>query len=234
MEDFSELVKTLKAYDWGQSGAPLLAVDAEIRKVLGHPERMAKVEEALLDVLRSGAATGAKRGVCKSLSLIASDRSVATLAAMLAGAETSDMARYVLERMPAGAADAALREALPKASGRARTGIVNSLGNRRDAQAVMALGALLEDGDEATAQAAAWALGRIGGNAAVLALARHRETARARVRAEVLDAYLVCARRLSAEGKTVEAAAMYRELSGAGAPAAVRKAAERGLKAGSR
>ena len=231
MEDFTELIKTLKEYDWGKSGAPLLAVDAEIRQVLGRPDRMAKLEELLLAVLQSEAAVAAKRGVCKSLSLIATERSAPTLAAMLTVADTSDPARYVLERMPPGAADTALREALTKTRGPMRVGIINSIGNRKDSRAVAALAGLLDDSDEATAQAAACALGKIGGAEAIGALGRQRNTARARVRAEALDAYLVCARRLAVEGRKSEAAAMYKELSGDGMPAPIRRAAERALRA---
>jgi HEAT repeat protein len=232
MEDFGELIKTLKEYDWGKSAAALLVVDGEIRKVLGHPERSAKLEEALLEVLRSDAAVGAKRGVCKSLSLIATERSAATMATMLMAVETSDMARYVLERMPTGAADAALRDALSKTRGRMRVGIINSLGNRKDSRAAKALAGLLDDSEEATAQAAACALGKIGGAEAIGALARKRSTERPGLRAEVLDAYLVCARRLVVEGRRPEAAAMFRELSSDRMPAPIRRAADRALKAG--
>jgi HEAT repeat protein len=231
MEDFTELVKTLKAYDWGKSGAPLLAVDAEIRKVAGMPDRRAKLEDALLEVLKSDAPLAARRGVSKSLSLIATDRSAPALAAMLPNADTSDMARYVLERMPPGAADAVLRAAVRDTRGRICAGIVQSLGNRRDAQSVRVLTEALADADEETAQAAAWALGRLGGPEAMKQLRAYRRVARASVRAEVLDACLVCARRLAAEGRKAEAAAMYRELDVDGSPAPVRRAAARGLEA---
>jgi HEAT repeat protein len=232
MEDYTELIRTLQAYDWGKSGAPLLVVDAEIRKVLGHPERTAKLEAALLEVLRSNASNAAKRGVCKSLSLIATGRSAPTLAAMLTVADTSDMARYVLERMPPGAADAVLLDSIPKTTGRSRVGVVNSIGNRGNSQAVTALAGLLADSDEATAQASACALGKIGGAAAIRALASQRNAARARVRSEVLDAYLVCAVRLAAQGSKSEAAVMYRELDSEGVPPPIRKAAARALQAG--
>jgi HEAT repeat protein len=230
MEDFTELVKTLKAYDWGKSGAPLLAVDAEIRKIAGMPDRMTKLEGALLEVLQSDAASGAKRGVCKSLSLIATERSAPVLEKMLVTAETTDMARYVLERMAPGAADSALRGAISKTNGRTLTGIVNSIGNRKDAMAAPALSRLLNGSDEAVAEAAACALGKIGGGEAIRALAGQRNSPRARVRAESADAYLVCAGRLAAEGKQSEADAMYRELSAEGMPQATRLAAQRALK----
>ena len=230
MEDFTELIRTLRAYDWGKSAAPLLVVDAEIRKIAGMPDRLAKLEEALLEVLRSDASTGVKRGVCKSLSLIASEQSLQVLQTMLAGTRTCDMARYVLERMPSGGADAALRGALARTSGRARIGIIHSLGNRKDSEAVAALAKLLDDPDEPAAQAAACALGKIGGPGAIRVLARQRNSARARVRAEASDAYLVCAGRLAAAGKKGEAAAMYKELSAEGTPSPVRRAAERALR----
>ena len=47
MEDFTELIKAVTAYDWGRSGASLLDIDAEIRKIAGHAEHLAKLEAAL-------------------------------------------------------------------------------------------------------------------------------------------------------------------------------------------
>jgi HEAT repeat protein len=231
MEDLTELVESVTAYDWGRSGTPLLAIDAEIRKILGHPAHLRKLEEALLGVLRSDASVAAKRGVCKRLGLIASERSVPILAAMLTDGETSDMARYSLERIPSDAVATALREALPKTESRARVGIINSIGNRRDSNAVEALGKLLSDSDDDVAQASAWALGRIGGSEAVRLLAARRDGAQGRVRTEILDAYLVCAERLAAEGKKREAETMYNELNAEGMPAPIRRAASLGLEA---
>lgn len=231
MEDLTELIKTVKAYDWDQSGAPLLAIDAEIRKLLGHPDPLAKLEEALLGVLQSNAPLAAKRGVCKRLGLIASERSVPTLAAMLVDAETSDMARYSLERISSEAVETALREALAKTTGLARVGIMNSIGNRGDSRAVAALGRLLDDTDEAAAEAAAWALGRIAGAEAIRLLAARLHSARGSLRPEILDAYLVCAGRLASEGDKAQAQAMYKELNAEGMPPPVRRAAALGLKA---
>jgi len=229
MEDLTELTSAIKAYEWGKSGAPLLAIDAEIRKLLGHAEHLAKLEEALLEILRSDASLAAKRGVCKRLGLIATERSVATLAAMLTSAETSDMARYSLERIPSPAVEATLREALPKTQGMVRVGIIHSLGYRKDSQAVAALGKLLEDSDEAVAQAAAWALGRMGGGEATRLLAARKDTAGGRVRSEVLDACLVCAEGLLAEGNKAQAEAIYNELNVEAMPEPIRRAASRGI-----
>jgi HEAT repeat protein len=231
MEDLTELMDALKAYDWGESGAPLIDIDAEIRKLAGHADHLANLETALLGVLQSDAPLAAKRGVCKRLGLIAGERSVAVLAGMLTDAETSDIARYSLERIPSPRVEGALREALPKTQGRTRIGIINSIGNRGDSQAVAPLGKLLGDADDDVAQAAAWALGRIGGAEAIRLLAARKDSAQGRVREEILDAYLVCAGRLAAEGNTSEAEARYRELNAEGMPAAIRRAASLGLKA---
>jgi HEAT repeat protein len=231
MEDLTELMETVKAYDWDRSGAPLLEIDAEIRKLFGHPSHLAKLEDALLGVLRSDASLAAKRGVCKRLGLIATERSVPTLADMLTDAEASDMARYSLERIPSDAVETALREALPKAKGATRVGIINSIGNRKDAQAVTALGGLLDDSEQAVAEAAAWALGRIGGGEALGLLAARMDRTRGSLRSEILDAYLLCAGRLASEGNNTRARAMYNELNAEGMPAPIRRAAERGLKA---
>lgn len=232
MDDFTELVKALKAYDWGQSGAPFLAVDEEIRQSAAVPERRAKLEAALVETLLSSAPIAAKRGVCKSLSRIATEKSLPALTPMLRQAETSDMARYVLERMAIPASDAVLREAVRESRGAICVGIVNSIGNRRDARAVGVLSQALADADESIAQAAACALGKIGGPDAIKRLAAFKRVARTRVRAEVLDAYLVCARRLASEGKKDEASAMFKELTADWVPAPVRKAAGRALQAG--
>jgi HEAT repeat protein len=231
MEDYSELMKAVKAYDWGRSGAPLLEINAEIRKILGHAGQIQKLESALLEVLRSDAPLAAKRGVCKRLGLIAGERAVPVLEAMLTADDTADMARYALEQIPSPAVDTALRNALSKARGKARTGIIQSIGNRRDRKATAALGPFLADPDELVAGSAAWALGRIGGEEAIRLLGARKGEPRARVRTEVLDAWLVCARRLASEGRKTQAMAIYRELSAETMPAPVRRAASIAIKA---
>jgi hypothetical protein len=231
MEDFTELIKAVKTFDWGQNGALLLLIDAEIRKIAGHPEQVAKLEAALLEILQSDASLAAKRAVCKRLGLIATERSVPILAAMLMDSETSDMARYSLERMPTAAVDAALRTALPKTSGTTRVGVIHSIGNRKDQRAVVALGQMLGDSDEIVAAAAACALGKIGGADAIRLLAARRSSAQGRVRLEVLDAYLVCARRLGSQGRKADAVFMYNELNAPAMPLPIRRAASLGIKA---
>ncbi len=205
----------------------MLELDAEIRKILGHPDLLAKLEDKLLGILGSDASLAAKRGVCKSISLIATERSIPVLALMLLEAQTSDMARYALERIPSPRVEEALRQALSKVTGLARIGVIDSLGDRRAAAAAPALGALLSDPDVETRQAAAWALGRIGSAEAARLLLAVVQSPEGPARRETLDASLVCAERLLEAGDRGEAAKIYAALQAEATPEPFRAAAAR-------
>ena len=104
------------------------------------------------------------------MSLIGSADAVPALAELLTNSELSQMGRYALERIPDAAASAALREALPKAEGVLKVGVINSLGVRRDADSTPLLVALLDNSDQQIAAAAIAALGAIGSADAAKAL----------------------------------------------------------------
>ena len=185
-------------------------------------------EDKLLAVLTSGAAVGEKANACRERKLAGTEKSVPVLAALLTDAELSHPARFALESMPCPAAGAALRDALGKATGLARSGIIDSLGQRRDPLASPLLVADLTSQDLVLVAAAATALGKIGTveDAALLTAARARAQGPARVKID--DGLLLCADRLCAAGKNEEAAKIYVELSQAGEPRLVRAGALRG------
>jgi type 1 glutamine amidotransferase len=131
MAELQELLKKVKTYDWGQSRLALTEVSEAVKKAHGNKAELAKVEKALLGVLDSDAKRAGKQFVCRELSIIGTEQSVNTLAKMLTDQETSDMARYALERIPGDAVDIRLIEYLNKAEGNARIGIANTLGERR-------------------------------------------------------------------------------------------------------
>jgi len=91
---------------------------------------------------------------------------------MLADETRVDLARLALERAPGAAVDDAFVNGLGSATGRVRIALIQSAGNRRISSAVPLLANLLQDPDGATAAAAATALGRIGGQAALAGLAK--------------------------------------------------------------
>jgi hypothetical protein len=227
--EMDELLAKVKTYDWGQSRLPLTEVSDKIREAYGSPEKLKEIEKSLAAVLASDATYAGKQFVCRELSIIGTDQSVPTLAKMLSDEKLSDMARYAMERIPGAAVDAALREAMAKTSGKVKVGIMNSLGERRDAKSAAALSKLIGDSDEMVACAAAAALGKIGGSEATEALAKAKGTASGRLQMVVLDAYLKCADKLAAEGKKKEANAIYKELYEPDLPAVIRTAALRGM-----
>ena len=119
---------------------------------------------------KSDAPLKEKADACRELSLVGTKESVAPLAALLGDEKLSHLARYGLEPNPDPGVDEALRTALGKLKGRLLIGVIGSLGVRRDSKAVGPLSELLKDSDSDVAQAAARALGRIGGESATAAL----------------------------------------------------------------
>lgn len=224
-----QLLEKVKTYDWGQSRVALTEITENMKKAHGNKAETEGIEKGLLGVLDSDAKQAGKQFVCRQLSIIGTDQSVPTLAKMLTGEETSDMARYALERIPGAAADAALLDALPKAKGKPQIGIVNSLGQRKCRKASGALAGLLGSSDETLAAAAAAALGQIADAEACAALAKAKGTTKGKVQMRVLDAYLRCADQLAAEGKKAQAVAIYKELQGQDMPKPIRTAALRGV-----
>ncbi len=224
-----QLLDNVKTYDWGQSRAALTEITEAIKKAHGNKAETAKIEQGLLGVLDSDAKRAGKQFACRQLSVIGTDASVAALGKMLTGEETSDMARYALERIPGRAAASALLEALPKAEGKAKVGIVNSLGQRAEVSASPAIAELLGDSDETLAAAAAAALGEIADKTACAALAEASKTASGKVQLCVLDAYLKCADAMVKNGNKTEARAIYMSLQKEGMPQPIRDAALRGV-----
>ena len=229
MAELQELLGKVKTYDWGQSRLPLTEVSEIIKKAQGDKEQLATIEKALLEVLESDATRAGKQFVCRQLSIIGTEQSVPTLAKMLTGEETSDMARYALERIPGSAVDEALRGSLRGARGNARIGIINSLGQRRDKEAIRNLRRILGRPNEEAAIAAAAALGQIADSQAAEALAEAKDKAEGKLLLVVLDAYLKCADQMVADGDKVKAMGIYKELQKEGMPQPIRTAALTGM-----
>ena len=124
-------------------------------------------EDKLLDLLKSNASPKEKADACRELARIGTRQAVPVLAPLLADENLSHMACYALEPIADPAASAALREALGTLKGRWLAGVIRSLGVRKDREAVELLARYLNDSDPVVAEAAARALGNIGGAAAL-------------------------------------------------------------------
>jgi HEAT repeat protein len=124
----------------------------------------------LVVVLQSGASQKEKADACRELARIGTSEAVAPLAALLTDYDLSHMARYGLETIPDPAVDKALRDALPKVHGRLLVGVIGSIGVRGDPRAVKLLAPHLQSMNPEVAQGAARALGKIGNQAAAIAI----------------------------------------------------------------
>ena len=166
-------------------------------------------QNELIAVLQSDAPTGEKAIACKRLSIYGTEQSVPTLAPLLADKELASWARIALEAIPGPVADAALRDALGKLQGRLLVGVINSIGVRRDVQAVDTLVQKLDDANVDVASAAAVALGHIGGEQGGQALTQSLTDAPAGVRSAVAEGCILCAEWFLAHNRTAEAVKLY-------------------------
>jgi HEAT repeat protein len=184
-------------------------------------------EAVLLDTLRTSTERQARSEACRELARCGTRDAVPVLAALLDSEELADMARYALEPIPDPAVDEALRAALGRLKGPLQTGVIHSIGARRDPAAASALAALLNDPDVEVARAAATALGNIGTSEAVIVLEKSLSSA-APLLSAVQDGLLRAAEHRLAAGDAATATRVYDGLNAPAHPPAVRTAALRG------
>ncbi len=215
----------LSKYEFGQSRAPLEVVVKAVRAANADAALKGKLEAKFSEILKSGASLDAKRFIGRELAIMGTAASVPALAGLLADADTADFALRALEGIPGAEAQAALQDAAKTLPDPMKLGVITELGRRGNPEAVPVLADLLPSADKAVAQASAYALGRIGGDAACETLHAALANAAPEVKAALLDGCLNCAA-AAQDGKRV---AQYEELMAAGQPGHVRAAALAGL-----
>jgi len=224
-----KLLDKVATYDYGTSRIALSEISDSLRKYSNSPKTLKHFAKQLVKFLQRPDTTFAgKQFVCRKLSIIGTEQAVPTLAAMLTDSKTSDMARYALQRIDGQDVDKALRDALQRSSGKARVGIINSIGRRADTSAAKALVGLIYDSDPDTASAAVAALLEIGGPVATKALGKAEKKTSGKLKMQVSDAYLECADKLMDEGKTKTANRIYEKMSKPDKPLPIRMAALQG------
>ncbi|MBT3374218.1 MAG: DUF1080 domain-containing protein [Lentisphaerae bacterium] len=217
----------LRSHEYGQSRAPLLAIEADIRKVVG--EERAAIEDKLCALLNDpGVTSDAKRFACRSLARIGTERAVSSLGKLVTDKALATEAQQALYAIPAKMANDALRAGLgTDAPSQVKAGIVNVLGRKRDASSLPELTSAFSAPDPVLAAAALVAVGRIGGPAAEEALETFVPTpplsdARSRAR-------LSCAVAAAAAKRDDAAIAICRDLIASAETDAIRLAACREL-----
>jgi len=224
-----DLLPKIVTYNYGRSRKPLTKLSNIVRNAYDSPEELKLIETYLLKLLQSNVTPACKQFICRKLSIIGTEEAVPTLAKMLTDPKTSDMARYALERIPGSAVDKALRDALGKTRGRVKVGIINSLGERGDKQAVWQISKLLGDTDKEIAFAAISAMGKIGSSRAIMMLERARSKVAAELHPVWADAYLICADKFLAKGNLRRALQIYKRMYVPAEPVPIRIAALRGI-----
>lgn len=215
--DPAALARAVASYEYGQDRAPLDAFSDAMRASHNDAGSRAKLEAALLDLLRGGATNAGKDFACRALSEIGSDASVPALAGLLKDPALASIALYALERIPGRQSTAALTKALGESPAASRAGLINALARRGDASPLYRK--WLNDADSQTATAAAAALGMTGSAPDIKPLLDSRASNPA-----AREAALRLAERLGPAGRPV-----FVELSKPAEPVMARIAALQGL-----
>lgn len=165
-------------------------------------------EPAALAVLASSAGLKEKARACQELGDVGGPKSVAPLAALLNQQYLADYARSGLEGIKDPSAGAALRKALPTLEGRFLSGVVNSLGVRRDTAAVPELQKLALDPKRGVAEEALASLGLIANRDATKTLQKVLTSGPTELRVPAAHALLLAAEQLKKDGKASDARAV--------------------------
>ncbi len=223
--DWQTDLKAISTYTFGQSRKGLARVERRVQHATSRPALRRTLAAGLVSMLDGKATLDAKKFVCRQLAMIGTAAEVPALARLLNDKDLSFAARAALQQIPDEHAAAALRSAMRHAKGRVLTGLINTLGERRDAGAADIIARHLADGDPEIAAAAVDALGKIRTSPAIKLLVQRAKDAPADLRGPLSDALLRAAEALTASGQTSEAASVYETLSAANAPPHVRLAA---------
>jgi len=155
------------------------AIDRDLTAAGKDPAKLAALETRLLaDLRRANATFAARQAICQRLGLVVgqsgavNSNAAKILGALLVAERDCDLARLALEPVAGPAIDTLFLNAVGKTSGRPRLALIDSLTRRAPAGAVAVLIPLLAEQDVPTAEAAARALGKLGGAEAFAALGK--------------------------------------------------------------
>ncbi len=165
-------------------------------------------EARQIEILQSDAPLFDKAKACQMLAVIGGQDCIPVLAELLADPQLAHYARFGLEPNPDPAVDQVLRASLDDLDGLLLVGVINSIGMRRDQQAMDALKELATHSDQQVAAAAMAALGRLATPEAIellLAVIADQPA----MQSAAADASLSAGDMLLAEGAAAQAIELY-------------------------
>ncbi len=213
-------------YAAGQPRKVLTGIEAEIRAA--KKDQQPDLEAKLLKLIQSADSTiDGKAWACRQLRYIGSENSVETLAALLGSKDLAPVARQALLTMPGRNVNKALRDAISKTDGSLKAGLIQTIGARRDEDAIKLLAVESASKDALVAESAIAAMGNIGSYKAYKML----KTVKApdSLKVCLASALLKCADQLVLTGKKKDAFAVYNEVLSANDAAFIKAAALRGV-----
>jgi len=227
--DIGPTLERIKEYERGQDRRILEAIDQLVQLSAGYPLLRDQLTLHMTVLLKSEATDDCKEYVLEKMSLIGVAREVPELAGFLSDPRLGYAARAALERIPGSESLVALCEALKQLQGPALIGVINSLGQRRNRQAVRRLVPYLETAEPEIGAAVIEALGKIGGPEAIDAIQSAASRSAPPHGYAWADALLRCADDLAERRDSARACEIYRVLLSPANPPSVRRAALIGL-----
>ncbi len=171
------------------------------------------VAQTLAAELKQNHSVDLKSFICQQLQLCGDQDQVPALSPLLADERLCEPAAQALGAIGGAKAAAALREALPGATGRRRATIINALGRLGDSAAADKIRQSLADADPDLQTVAMYAAGNAGDLQAADALLKAAAGQPSYQRSQAIDGCLRLARRAAADGKTAQAEELLGKLS---------------------
>ncbi len=188
------VIEQLGTYRMGvddSAAKTLAAMVLEVQKADSGPRR-ADLSARLAALLEADVTPDCKRFVCEQLSLIGSENALPALVNALKKPESSEIARFALERIPGPVVETALLAVFPQLPPETKVGVAHTLAYRGTDRSVPVLAKALHSQTTTVAKSAAFALGKIGSAKAAETLLEASAASPAALRPALDDALATC------------------------------------------
>lgn len=186
-------------------------------------------QKKLLSIIQTSINLHEKVVACKRLAVIGDEEAIPVLSKLLEDEPMHHMARFALEPNPSPEVDKVFRSSLDKLQGKLLIGVINSIGVRRDQDAVPKLIKLLNSKDADIVAATGAALACIGTPDSAKALMKAIPLASPQLKIDLASSAIVCGERLYLTGKNPEGIKLFDFIIKSDLPRHLKMSATRGL-----